>query len=232
MEKKTVAAKKEKAVKPKISEKTSAMTLDILDMSGKTIGKIELAKEVFGVKPNKSLIAQAVRVYLANQRFGGASTKTRAEVRGGGAKPWKQKGTGRARAGSIRSPHWRGGGVTFGPKPRDYSLEMPKKMKKSALISALSDKFINKGISVINEINFKEAKTKEAATLIKSLDFAGKNMIVFGDLTEKESRAFKNIKDTRAFRATDLNTYEVLNYKKILITKSGIEKITESLLGK
>lgn len=211
--------------KKKTEVKEDPMSVTLYSKTGEETGKIELPKNIFGQKPNKSLIAQAVRVYLANQRSGTAKTKTRAEVRGGGRKPWRQKGTGRARAGSIRDPHWRGGGVVHGPQPRDYSLEMPKKMRKSALISALSDKFANKKITVIEEINFKEPKTKEAVNLLKKLDLKGKNLIVADKFEEKEKRALGNLEKIKTFRANDLNTYEVLNYTKMLITKAGIESL-------
>ncbi len=221
--KKTSESKKEKP-------KKTGLTIDVFEVSGKISGSLELEKEVFGVKPNKTLIAQAIRVYLANQRVGNAQTKTRAEVRGGGRKPWRQKGTGRARIGSIRAPHWRGGGVTHGPQMRDYSLDFPKKMKKAALISALSSKFGEKNLLVLNKLDFKEAKTKEAAALVKNLALKGKFTLVTDKIEAKESRAVKNLKDARLLSVADLNTYEVLNNKKLLLTKEAVSKIQERLV--
>ena len=225
---KKIVRKTTKSTKEK--PKKTGLTIDVFDISGKISGSLELEKEVFGVKPNKILIAQAVRVYLANQRVGNAQTKTRAEVRGGGRKPWRQKGTGRARIGSIRAPHWRGGGVTHGPQMRDYSLDFPKKMKKAALISALSSKFGEKSLLILNKLDFKEAKTKEAATLVKNLDLKGKFTLVTDKIETKESRAVKNLKYARLISVADLNTYEVLNNKKLLLTKEAVSKIQERLV--
>jgi large subunit ribosomal protein L4 len=188
---------------------------------------MELPKEIFGVKPNRDLVAQAVRVYLFNQREGNADTKGRGEVRGGGKKPWRQKGTGRARAGSIRSPLWRGGGVVHGPNPRDFSLEMPKKMKRLALLSALSEKFANQNILIIDEINFKEPKTKEAERMLENLNFKGKNAIVLDKLEDKEKRALRNLAETKTLKVSELNTYAVLNFKKLLLTTKAVSALKE-----
>ncbi len=238
MEKKTKEVKKKivKETKPtevkETTKKKSGFTVDVFDVTGKNVGQIELSKDIFGIKPNKDLIAQAVRVYLANQREGRASTKVRGEVRGGGRKPWKQKGTGRARIGSTRAPHWRGGGVSHGPKPRDFSLLLPKKMKKAALISALSAKFEDKDIVVLENLNFKDAKTKLGAGLLKNLNITGRNIVVAEKFEDKEKRVLDNLEKTKMQKATDLNAYQVLNYKKMLITKSAIEKIEENLKSK
>lgn len=232
---KTSMEKEEKKVAKKNTRvssekpKKTGLVIDVLDSAGKVSGTIELEKEVFGVKPNKMLIAQAVRVYLANQRLGNAQTKTRAQVRGGGRKPWRQKGTGRARIGSIRAPHWRGGGVTHGPQMRDYSQELPKKMKKAALISALSSKYNEKSLLVLNKLDFKEAKTKEAAALVGNLKFKGKTTMVTDKIEAKESRAIKNLADTKLIGVADLNTYEVLNNRKLVLTKEAVSKIQERL---
>ena len=225
-ETKTKAAPKTKAV----TKKETGLTVEVFDVSGKVVGRIKLSKEVFGVVPNKNLMSQAVRVYLANQRLGNASAKTRGEVRGGGRKPWRQKGTGRARAGSIRSPLWRGGGVVHGPQRRDFSLELPKKMKQKALVSALSDKVKEGGLVILNDINFKEPKTKEAALMLKNLNVSAKSLVTLPEFGEKETKALRNLKEIRLLKTADLNTYEVLNTKKLLITKSGVEAI-EKLLG-
>lgn len=229
MEKDVEKTAKKKTESRKETPKKTGLLVDVFDSAGKVSGSIELEKEVFGVKPNKTLIAQAVRIYLANQRLGNAQTKTRAQVRGGGRKPWRQKGTGRARIGSIRAPHWRGGGVTHGPQMRDYSQELPKKMKRAALISALSSKYGEKGILVLNKLDFKEAKTKEAAALVKNLELKGKTTVVTDKIEAKESRALKNLADTRLISFADLNTYEVLNNKKLLLTKDAVSRIQERL---
>ncbi len=227
---KTIKAKKTvaKAAKPA----SSGLAMDVLDHSGKVVDSVELPKEIFGVKPNKSLIAQAVRVYLANQRLGKAYTKSRGEVRGGGRKPWRQKGTGRARIGSIRAPHWRGGGVVFGPKPKDFSLEMPKKMKQKALLSALSVRFNDKGMLVLKNLDLKEAKTKEANTLLKNLNVDGRTLVIDSSLEEKEKRAFRNIEGADLALVTNLNTYQVLDNKKLIFTKDAIKKLEEVFVSK
>lgn len=232
-EKKTTKVKKQ-TVKGEVEtpKKKTAFTVEVFDIAGQAVDQLELSKEIFGVKPNKDLIAQAIRVYLANQRGGRADTKVRGEVRGGGRKPWKQKGTGRARIGSIRAPHWRGGGVTFGPTPRDFSLNLPKKMKKAALISALSAKFADNGIIVIDKLKFKEAKTKEAAKMMIKLNIQEKNLVVSSEFDESEKRALTNLAKSSMQKASDLNVYQVLNNKKMLITKEGIEKIETVLKGK
>lgn len=230
VKKQTVKPKKETAIAEAPKKKT-ALTVEVFDIAGKSVELLELPKEIFGVKPNQELIAQAIRVYLANQRGGRADTKVRGEVRGGGRKPWKQKGTGRARIGSTRAPHWRGGGVTFGPTPRDFSLSLPKKMKKAALISALSAKFADNGIVVLKELKFKEPKTKSAAVMLKNLNITVKNIVIADAFENNEKKALNNLAKTKMQIAADLNVYEVLNYKKMLITKSGIEKIQTLLKG-
>jgi len=231
MEKEVKKLEKKKTEKSVEKSKSSSLSIEVLDMTGKVSGSLELNSEIFGIKPNKTLIAQAVRIYLANQRLGNAKTKTRAQVSGGGKKPWRQKGTGRARIGSIRAPHWRGGGVVHGPQERDYSLSLPKKMKKAALISALASKFREKNLIVLNKLEFKEAKTREAQALIKNLQLKGKSILVDEKTNEKEIRAIKNLKNTKLLSISDLNTYEVLNNQKLLLTKKAAEKLQERLLG-
>lgn len=229
-ETKNTKVKKTAVKEPKIVK--TGLALDILDHSGKVVGSVELSKEIFGVKPNKNLLAQAVRTYLANQRQGNADTKGRGEIRGGGRKPWRQKGTGRARIGSIRAPHWRGGGVIFGPNPKDYSLELPKKMRRAALISALSSQFAEKNILVVKDIEFKEAKTKEAFGLLKNLQLTGKTLIITSQVKDKEKLAFRNIENSNLSQVNNLNTYQVLDQKKLLFTKEAVEKLPEILLNR
>ena len=228
---KTKASTKVKKVTGKAEKPAkSGLSVDVFDQSGKVVGSVDLPKEIFGIKPNEALIAQAVRIYLANQRFGGASTKGRGEVRGGGRKPWRQKGTGRARIGSIRAPHWRGGGVVFGPKPKDYSMDLPKKMKRKALISALASQFGDQNILVVKDIEFKESKTKEAVSLLKNLHLEGKTLIIDLEVSLKEKLAFRNIKESSLREVGNLNTYQVLDTKKLLFTKEAVEKLPELLL--
>lgn len=221
--KKTVSAKK---------EATSKLAIDVLDLNGKVVESLDLAKEIFGITPNQSLIAQSIRAYLANQRFGGAATKGRGEISGGGRKPWRQKGTGRARIGSIRAPHWRGGGVVFGPKPKDYSLVLPKKMKQKALISALSAKFQDKGLLVIKNLDLKVAKTKEASDIFKNLNIKDKALVVDAVINSKEKLAFRNLEVAKLTTVATLNSYLVLDNKKLLLTKEAIKKLEESLISK
>lgn len=231
--KKTITKEKKELLVKTTTRKKTAFMVDVFDVTGKNVDQVELPKEIFGVTPNQNLISQAVRIYLANQRQGKADTKVRGEVRGGGRKPWKQKGTGRARIGSNRAPHWRGGGVIFGPTPRDYSLNFPKKMKKAALVSALSSKFADKGIIIIKDLRFKEAKTKQAVALLKNLNIINeKNMVVSGSFEDNEKRVLKNIAKTKLQKSSNLNVYEILNYKKVLITLDGIEKIESLIKGK
>lgn len=237
MEKKVTKKTKEvvsnKTTKPKAATvKKTKLTVDVLDLEGKVVGEMELPKEIFGVKPNASLVAQAIRVYLTNQRAGHASTKTRGDVAGGGKKPWKQKGTGRARIGSTRAPHWRGGGVIHGPHPRKFELNMPKKMKKAALISVLSSKAAANEVVVLNKIEFKEAKTKLAVKMFEDIGVEGKNIVVLPENQKTEERALKNIALVKTVTADEINTYDVLNFRKLLITKDAVEKIKVNLLGK
>ena len=213
------------AVTEKATVKKSPLSVEVFNMEGKVVRSVELPKKLFGAEPNKNLLAQAVRVYLANQREGTASTKGRGQIRGGGAKPWRQKGTGRARAGSIRAPHWRGGGVVFGPKPRDFSLALPKKMKRAALVSALSDKQREKKIVVVDDVKFKEPKTKLAGQMLKNLNLNKKSIIVLPTLEERELRALRNLADIKVTRVAELNTYDVLNYKQLLLSLKTIEEM-------
>lgn len=201
-------------------------TLDIpvFDTEGKETGTISLSKEIFGAKINKNLMAQAVRVYLANQRQGNADTKTRGEVRGGGKKPWRQKGTGRARQGSTSAPHWKGGGVAFGPEPRDYSLIMPDKMKKLALVSALTTKLADSKIKVIDNLNDLGAKTKNMDLTLKNLNLSGSTLLALPKDSQKIVIAARNIKNLEILPVNLLNTYTVLKNSNILFTKDALKE--------
>jgi large subunit ribosomal protein L4 len=204
--------------------------LSVQNIKGENIGEVSLRDNIFNTKVNKYLIKQVVKRYLANKRRGTASTKNRSEVRGGGAKPWKQKGTGRARAGTNRSPVWVGGGTVFGPSPRDYSFSLPKKMKIAALKSALSDKLKNKEIIIIDELLLKENKTSKMVEILKNLQASKKPLII----TEKEDTmivlSVRNIKGAMVLPVSKINTYDLINQEKIIITKKALQKIEEVLI--
>lgn len=204
--------------------------LTVHNINGENVGEVSLKDSIFNTKINKYLIHQVIKYYLANRRRGTASTKSRGEVRGGGAKPWKQKGTGRARAGTNRSPIWVGGGTVFGPAPRDYSFSLPKKMKVAALKSALSDKLENKEIIIIDELLLKENKTSEMVKILKNLQAFKKPLII----TEKEDNvvvlSVRNIKGAKVIPVSKLNTYDLVNQGKIIITKKALQQIEEVLI--
>ena len=204
--------------------------LTVHNINGENVGEVSLKDNIFNTKINKYLVHQVIKYYLANRRRGTASTKNRSEVRGGGAKPWKQKGTGRARAGTNRSPIWVGGGTVFGPAPRDYSFSLPKKMKVAALKSALSDKLENKEIIIIDELLLKENKTSEMVKILKNLQAFKKPLII----TEKEDNvvvlSVRNIKGAKVIPVSKLNTYDLVNQGKIIITKKALQQIEEVLI--
>jgi len=198
----------------------------VLNYNGEQVGEIELNDEIFGVNINVPVMHDAVLSYLASQRQGTHSTKRRGEVRGGGIKPWRQKGTGRARQGSIRAPQWIKGGVVFGPKPRDYSYELPKKVKRLALKSALSSKVKDNEIIVLDEFKADEPKTKKVAELLKNLNV--KNALIVIPEGEKNIElSARNIKGVKTLYANSLNTYDILKYDKFIITKDAVSIVEE-----
>lgn len=199
----------------------------LYNMEGKELGNYELNAAVFGIEPNKTAIHTVVVSYLANQRQGTQSALTRAEVRGGGIKPWRQKGTGRARQGSIRSPQWTGGGVVFAPKPRDYRTSVNKKVKKLALKSALSAKAIDSEIIVLDALSLEEIKTKKIAEMLKNLKVDTKALIVLPEKDEKVYCSAKNIPGVATSFVGTLNVYELLKHDKLIITKDAAEKLVE-----
>lgn len=201
----------------------------VIQKGGKT-KKIELKDDFLKVKANTGLIHEAVRRYRASQRRGTHSTKTRSEVRGGGRKPWRQKGTGRARAGTIRSPLWKGGGVTFGPKPKDYSFDMPKKKRRLALMATLTFKVNNDEMFILETGDFKSPKTKKAVQLIKKSGIEDKKLTV-ATLKEETNiaRSFRNLSQVNVVDVEALNPYLVLNNDFLLITKKGMEWLREVL---
>lgn len=209
---------------------TKKITTDLYTKTGEKSGTINLPTDIFGLETNPSLIAQAVRVYRANQRRGTATAKRRGEVSGGGKKPWKQKGTGRARHGSTRSPIWVKGGVAHGPLPKDWSLKMSKKMKKKALFSALSAKLQDKGIRVIEEFDFNEIKTKDAKNLLRKLELSRSVLVVVPEKDEKAYLSFKNIPRVDTIIANQLHTYGVISHKTVLIAKKAIPVLEKTFL--
>lgn len=200
---------------------------DVLDMNGKKVSDIELSDAVFGIEPNKSAMHAAVVNYLANQRQGTQSTKTRGEVRGGGRKPWRQKGTGHARQGSIRSPQWVGGGVALGPKPRDYSYRLNRKLKRLALLSALSAKAAAGEIVVVDSLQFEEYKTKAVVNMLGSLGAEKKALIVSESVNEKMVRSAANIPGVKTTTANLINVYDILNAGKFIVSVDAVKKIEE-----
>ena len=217
---------------PRVKKTTEKLELPVLDTKGQETGKISLPEEIFNAKINKPLMEQAVRVFLANQRQGTVQTKTRGDVRGGGKKPWKQKGTGRARQGSTRAPHWRGGGVTFGPMPRDYSLELSDKMKKLAFYSSLTSKLKESKIKVISELNGLEGKTKNMQKALKALNITGSILLALPKDSLKIVKAVRNIENIEVVPANLLNTYSVIKNSNLIFLKSSLTLLEESFLGK
>lgn len=203
-----------------------SLKADLLDIKGKKIDQIELSDKIFGAKPNPSLIAQAVRVYLVNQRQGNASTKTRGEVQGSSRKIYKQKGTGRARQGSIRAPHRVGGGIVFGPRPRDFELSMNKKMKQKAFFSALSNKFQEKKVLFIDGLEKLKGKTKEGVDFLKNIKLnKQKVLFVLPGSLEKLERSLRNIEKVTYEKVNLINIYQVINAEYIIFLKESIAKI-------
>ena len=199
------------------------------NIPGAQTGEIEWNDSVFGVEVNEAVMRQAVLRQLANQRLGTHSTKTRGVVRGGGRKPWKQKGTGRARVGSNRSPLWVGGGTIWGPHPRSYAQKMPRKARRLAVKSALSNKVNTNELFVLDEINLAAPKTKEVVALINNFKFAGEKVLFITDNDEVVERCARNIKRVKAISTTGVNSFDLLHYTKLFVTKSAVAKIEEVL---
>ena len=200
---------------------------DVLDMSGKKVSTIELSDAVFGITPNEKAMHAAVVNFLANQRQGTQSTKTRSEVRGGGRKPWRQKGTGRARQGSIRSPQWTHGGVALGPKPRDYSYRLNKKLRRLATISALSTKAQNGDMIIIDSITCPDYKTKTMVNMLQAIGVTKKALIVLPDADKKVVKSAANIPGVETTQAYQVNTYEILKAGKFVVSVDAVKKIEE-----
>ena len=198
----------------------------VLNMTGAQVGTIELNDAIFGIEANEHVMHLAVVNYLANQRQGTQSTKTRAEVRGGGRKPYRQKGTGRARQGSIRSPQWVGGGVVFAPKPRDYSFKLNKKVKRLALQSALSTKVAEGKIIVLDELTLTEVKTKEMVKVLENIK-CDNALIVMDGVNKNVILSARNIPEVKTASVNTINVYDLLKYNTLVVTKEAVEKIQE-----
>ena len=199
--------------------------VDIKKSDGEKAGTIELDEQIFGIEPNVAVMHQVVNAQLAAKRAGTHNTKTRAEVRGGGAKPWKQKGTGRARAGSSRIPHWRGGGIALGPKPRDYSQRTPKKMKKLDLRSALSDRATSNNVFVVESWDFETPNTKAAKLALEAIGAEGKVLVVVDTQDSNTHKSFRNLGHVNVLSADQLNVFDILVSDSVVFTKSSLPSI-------
>jgi large subunit ribosomal protein L4 len=198
----------------------------IYNMSGAQIGELELNEAVFGITPNQAVLHQFIKMQLNNRRVGTASTKTRSEVRGGGRKPWRQKGTGRARVGSTRNPLWRKGGVVFGPRPRDYSYTLPRKVRRLAMKSALSGKVLDNNMIVLDELRFDLPKTKAMLQTLDSLNIDQKALVVVAD-DHNVIKSARNIPGVKPLPVDYINVYDLMNYDILLITKDAVARIEE-----
>lgn len=199
----------------------------VLNMQGREVGRQELSDSVFGIEPNVPVMNDMVKNYLANQRQGTQSALTRSEVSGGGRKPWRQKGTGRARQGSTRSPQWTHGGIVFAPKPRDYSYTLNKKVRRLAMKSALSSKVQDGEMIVIDKIALEDFKTKEIAAMLKAVGSERKALIVLDSVDEKVIRSAGNIPGVKTAQVNTLNVYDILNADKFIVVQGAVQKIEE-----
>lgn len=201
--------------------------VDVYDIKGKKVSDIELKEEIFGIIPNENIVHSVLVNYQANQRQGTQSTKTRAEVSGGGKKPWKQKGTGRARQGSTRSPQWIKGGIALGPKPRSYSYKVNKKEKRLAIKSVLSSKVIENELVVVDKIPFSEIKTKNMVEALNNLNIQGKVLILLPEKDENVQKSARNIEGVKTTLVNTINVYDLLKYTKLIVTVDTIKKLEE-----
>ncbi|MFK7697362.1 50S ribosomal protein L4 [Paenibacillus sp. HJGM_3] len=201
----------------------------LYNVSGAQVGEVDLADSVFGIEPNKTVLHEAVVNQQATQRQGTHKTKGRSEVRGGGRKPWKQKGTGRARQGSIRSPQWKGGGIVFGPTPRDYGYKLPRKIRRLAIKSALSSKVVENSIIVLDQLSMNQPKTKEFAAILNNLKVDRKALVVAASYDDNVALSTRNIPNVKFLTADGINVLDVLVYDKLIITKDAVQKVEEVL---
>ncbi len=201
------------------------MQVPLFNQAGQEISQIELRDDIFGIEPNKAVMHQAYLRQMANARQGNHQTKTRGMVRGGGKKPWKQKGTGRARQGSTRAPHWKGGGVVFGPHPRSYEQKMPKKMRHLALKSALAAKAQEKQIVVVDEIKLDDAKTAAMRRVLTSLNAQPTALVLLPEANQALARAAHNLENVKTLRASYLNVRDLLGYEKLVMSKAALNAV-------
>lgn len=202
-------------------------SIDVYDIKGKKVSSVDLKEEIFGIEPNEAVVHSVLVNYLANQRQGTQSTKTRAEVRGGGRKPWKQKGTGRARQGSIRAPQWIKGGIALGPKPRSYKYRVNRKERQLAIKSLLSSKVLENDLVVVDKFDFKEIKTKQMADAMKNLKVEEKALIVLPSNNEIVQKSARNLANVTTSSVNTINVYELLRNKKLVVTVDTIKKLEE-----
>ena len=201
--------------------------IDVYDIEGKKVETIDLKEEIFGIEPNEAVVHSVLVNFLANQRQGTQSTKTRSEVSGGGRKPWRQKGTGRARQGSIRAPQWIKGGIALGPKPRSYKYTVNKKEKRLAIKSLLSSKVLEKELVVVKNMDMKEIKTKEMARVLSNLKVEGKSLILLPEKNENVQKSARNIEGVKTTLVNTINVYDLLKYKNLVITLDTVKKLEE-----
>ena len=201
--------------------------IDVYNMQGKKVSDLELNDKVFGIEPNENVVHSVLVNYLANQRQGTQSTKTRAEVRGGGRKPWRQKGTGRARQGSIRAPQWIKGGIALGPKPRSYSYRINKKEKQLAIRSILSSKVLENELTVVDKLEVKEPKTKVMVKALTDLKVEGKTLIILADKNENVKLSSRNIEGVKTIELNTINVFDLLKYNKLVLPVDTVKKLEE-----
>ena len=201
--------------------------VDVYDLNGKKVSDIELAENVFGIEPNEAIVHSVLKNYLANQRQGTQSTKTRSEVSGGGRKPWRQKGTGRARQGSTRAPQWIKGGIALGPKPRSYRYTVNKKERRLAIKSVLSSKVLEKELTVLDKIELKEIKTKSMVKALTALKLEGKTLIVLPENDKNVVMSARNIEGVKTISANNINVFDLLKYKNLILPVDTVKKLEE-----
>ncbi len=201
--------------------------IDVYDINGKKVKEVELKEKIFGIEPNEAVVHSVLVNFLANQRQGTQSTKTRSEVAGGGRKPWRQKGTGRARQGSIRAPQWIKGGIALGPKPRSYKYTVNKQEKRLAIKSVLSSKVLENELVVVDELPLKEIKTKEMVKVLSNLKVDGKALVMLPEKNEKVQKSARNIEGVKTTLVGTINVYDLLKYNKLVVTLDTIKKLEE-----
>ena len=201
--------------------------IDVYNIEGKKVSDIDLNEEIFGIEPNENIVHRVLVNYMANQRQGTSNTKTRAEVSGGGRKQWKQKGTGRARQGSIRAPQWFKGGIALGPKPRDYRYTLNKKEKRLAIKSVLSSKVLENNLVVVDKLSFDGIKTKNMVSALKNLKVEGKALIVLPEKNENVQKSARNIEGVKTSLVNTINVYDLLKYNKLVLTLDSVKSLEE-----